>query len=199
MTELQKWVWDSLSSNQQADFMAEYKKCTELANQVIFDEFDLQEVEEAKKKIGEFIAVFGDAIVPPKIEKTFKNVPGDGIETAFKYELDSDGGSDEGQMCITYGGNNLPEMIVNKAVATLKISAIINHFFGGMVSDEELKSTNQIFVIRCTNDGQLMIDRADTRDDRLLMFRIKEVAEEFLSYKENKRLVYDYFMSNIQY
>lgn len=199
MTELQKEVWNSLSSNQQARYLAEYKKFTEVANQIVFDEFDAQEVQDAKGKIEEFLTMFGDAIIPPKIEKTFKNVPGDGIDTEFRYDLDSDGSSDEGQMCITYGGNNLPEMVVNKAVATLKINAIINHFYDGIISDEEMRGDETIYTIRSTYDGRLRVVRADACDDRLLMFRTRENAEEFLSYKENKRLIYDYFMVNIQY
>lgn len=88
------------------------------------------------------------------------------------------------------------EKIGNKVESTLKIAALIELGYGGMVSDEEwLNEENPKYVIKCTTDIKPRLYNDEVYDDiQFVAFHTDKQRNEFMSYPENVKLVEQYYM-----
>lgn len=87
--------------------------------------------------------------------------------------------------------------IFHKMSATLKIYKLIDLFYGGMVSEEEWWNDNTLkYYIKCNpHKSESSIECTYHASVKyFIAFHTQQQAEEFMSYKSNKRLVEQYYM-----
>lgn len=91
--------------------------------------------------------------------------------------------------------------LLEKCVATLKITKLIELGYGGAITDKEYNtyknSSNVYFNILCEHNGMLTIKRLSNDDEvfrNILTFRSFELAKEFMSYSGNVKLIKQYYM-----
>ena len=85
--------------------------------------------------------------------------------------------------------------ICDKMIATLKIAKLIELGYGGMVSEEEIDNILPLWIIRCDYKGKVFVESyKGVVIDKLLTFRTRELAEEFMSYESNRNLVKQYHL-----
>lgn len=83
--------------------------------------------------------------------------------------------------------------IINKIIATLKISKLIELGYGGMVTEEEWENEDirKFSIVRFQKD----LSYAEGRSAyEFVSFHTPEQREEFMSYPENVELVKQYYM-----
>ena len=134
------------------------------------------------------------------VKKTWEGL----ISNPNKYIFDTDGnidGSKKKDWCVDLTGNRLKGWSRNEtkfersALAMLKISAIIETFYGGVVNPANggefwnitYDCHDKKFIIM--NYNNVMFNNF-----QCLNFKSYEMAKEFLSYSENVRLAEDYYM-----
>lgn len=87
--------------------------------------------------------------------------------------------------------------IINKVIATLKISKIIEFGYGGMITNEEWKDDElDKYTIEWLDEANypfITCHSSRFRDD-FASFHTKQQAQEFLSYPENVELFKNYNM-----
>lgn len=93
---------------------------------------------------------------------------------------------------------NIDSKIINKMLATAKISKIIEEGYGGMVTEEEWKNAIEIWYIDFDKDNNPLVCLRGLADSNkicpFIAFHTKQQAEEFMSYPENVELIRQYHM-----
>lgn len=90
--------------------------------------------------------------------------------------------------------DNSEIQLKDKIIATYKIAKLIELGYGGMIIKEEWENNQADFI------GIYYCPKSKKYEFRVpllyhfLTFRNREVAEEFMSYKENVKLIHQYYM-----
>lgn len=87
----------------------------------------------------------------------------------------------------------LINQINSKITATIKITKLINDFYGGVVTFEEwLDKDKAKYTVECLG-GKINTSTSFTLSHPIA-FHTREQRDEFLEHDENRQLVYDYYM-----
>lgn len=85
--------------------------------------------------------------------------------------------------------------VFKKLIATYKISKIVTLGYGGLLNDKEVRELLPLWIVQCDYEGKVFVEKyKGVVIDKLLTFRTKELAEKFISFKENVDLVKLYYM-----
>ena len=170
-----------------------------------FDKFTKEEKEKLRriyseaKSVGtrnplELENLFGKENLQPKpIIKTWEDIEKDGFSVEEDY-LPEFNDNDMYTDAISYKGK-FSSKIIHKAIATLKITKLIELGYGGIVSKEEWsdKNTYKCYIV-IGIEGKLVIDSSYENWQEFISFHTRQQAEEFMSYPENVKLLKQYYM-----
>lgn len=144
---------------------------------------------EAPKTIREYERLFGkENLQPPEPKiKTWEDI--NKMDNRYHKLIDE---------IIRSGYSSLwDSKVINKVIATLKISKLIELAYGGMVTEEEWKDKTipkYCIVPNWLNKGFHRI-KCETIDEmRFIGFHTYQQADEFISYIENIEIVEQYYM-----
>ena len=167
-------TWGKLSEKTREAIIKEY------VNLSVSESDDVRKAaEEIKEHFGKFLNM--------NLNKTWSNLDKEWTPVHYKY-----GKGGPASIGFPEEKHDGYEDIIKKMECMMKIRHLIDIAYGGVPEKED----SETVYIDCSSNGTAVIRRVsyDAFADKLLMFKNKELAEEFLSYPENVDLVCGYYM-----
>lgn len=146
---------------------------------------------EDAREIRLYERMFGkDNLQPPRKIKTWADLEKQG------YDID--------ELCLAYNNIITDQKLLDKVQATIKIYQLIEQGYGGNVTKKDWEKSHTynkadaIYTIECEYIGECKIFKvrvcANWEQISYPAFHSQELALEFLSYKENEKLVEQYHL-----
>ena len=187
MSIISQETWDNIPEEEKRKILADYTEFNKLSKNGIDEEERIINTN-LKWQMEKY---FGKENLQPKQQiRTWEDV---------KKYYKSAGSTDDYYIHFAYG---MASGVSEKCIATLKIAKLIELGYGGMLTKEEWKKSSS-----CEMKDAIWSIVCNVKDEplgteikiipvwaqlRLLSFRTKEQAEEFMSYPENVELVKQY-------
>ncbi|MCH5167887.1 MAG: hypothetical protein J1F35_08415 [Erysipelotrichales bacterium] len=94
------------------------------------------------------------------------------------------------------GVPGINDKIAQKIIAATKLAKLIELGYGGMVTDEEWKDTNDKYIVALHYEkGEAILEKRTVCNYKcFIAFRTYEQRELFMAYPENRELVEQYYM-----
>lgn len=128
----------------------------------------------------------------PPTSKTWEDVEKD---SKYQQDLITTMETNDGYYAMAILQTAFSKKIYRKILATAKITKLIELGYGGMVSEEEIDNILPLWIIRCDYKGKVFVESyKGVVIDKLLTFRTRELAEEFMSHESNRKLVEMYYL-----